>query len=86
MERLGGRCFDDVVLSFEDERGRVTDVSMEVAVRVRLPLDEEVYAASIWPRAKDCQSVVNGVVEVGAPFEMYPFDAVRGVARNGARL
>jgi hypothetical protein len=61
-------------------------MAMEVAVRVRLPLGEEVYTAGVWPRAKDCQPVVNGVVEVGATFEMYPFDAVRGEARNGARL
>ena len=48
-------------------------MSMEMAVRVRLPLDEEVYAASVWPCAKDCQPVVDRVVEFRSTFEMYPF-------------
>ena len=73
MERLSGCCFDDVVFSLEDKGGGVTNVAMEVAVRVRLPLGQEVYAAGVWPRAQDCQPVVDGVVEVGATFEMYPF-------------
>ena len=48
VERLGGRRFDDVVFSFEDERGGIPDVSMEVAIRIRLPFDEKVQAAGLW--------------------------------------
>ena len=44
VERLGGRRFDNVVFSFEDERGGIPDVSMEVTIRVRLPFDEKVQA------------------------------------------
>jgi hypothetical protein len=48
VERLGGRRFDNVVFSFEDERGGIPDVSMEVTIRVRLPFDEKVQAAGLW--------------------------------------
>ena len=84
MERLGGRGFDDVVFSLEDERGGVSDVSMEVAVRVRFPLDEKVQAASLWLCAKDRQPVVDGVVKFGSTFDMRPRDVVKVEGGNWA--
>ena len=61
-----------------------TDVSMEVAVRVRFPLDEEIQVASLWLCAKDRQPVVDGVVEFGSAFDMCPFEVVKVESGNWA--
>ena len=77
VKRLGSCGFDDVVFSLKNKRGGVTEVSMEVAVRVRLPLDEEVQAASLRPDTKDSQPVVDRVIEFRSAFDMRPFEAVK---------
>jgi hypothetical protein len=84
VDRFAGDGFDRVVLAFDNQRGRVAQVLVEMAVGVGCPLAQEIDGAGGGGRAQNPDRIIDGVIETGIRAKVHPFTGSvigRGIER-----
>lgn len=76
--------FQDVVFALQNERRRIAEMPVEMAVGAGFPLAEKVHATRFGPRAENGEPVVDRVVGLGAAREMHPCEIVSVETGNRA--